>query len=295
MRAADESVACRICSAATSDAGVVVGRFARRQFHLRRCDACGYAFIADPVTDYDTIYSAEYYAGFGADPLVDYTGEVEYPSETIRVYEWRGLVKAVDALVPLSRRTRWLDFGCGTGGLVRYCRQLAGADALGFERGEAARLAREAGTPLIGMSQLEEAKGTFDVVTAIEVLEHLIDPIAELAQIRRLLSQGGLFLYTTGNAEPHRDHLDRWRYVTPEIHVSFFEPRTLSLALRKTGFVPEFPGFLPGFEDVIRFKILKNLGRKRRSHFEALVPWGIVSRLVDRRLGIMRHPIGWGQ
>jgi SAM-dependent methyltransferase len=295
MREADDSVACRICSAATSDAGVVVGRFARREFHLRRCAACGYAFVANPVTDYDTIYSAEYYAGCGADPLVDYTGEVEYPSETIRRYEWRGLVKAVTALVPLSRRTRWLDFGCGTGGLVRYCREVSGADARGFDQGEAARLSRAAGTPLIDVSELEEASGTFDVVTAIEVLEHLIDPIAELGRIRRLLSPGGLFLYTTGNAEPHRDHLDRWRYVTPEIHVSFFEPRTLSLALRKTGFAPDFRGLLPGFEDVIRFKVLKNLGRKRRSRLEALVPWRVVSRLIDRRLGITAHPIGWAR
>lgn len=289
------AVACRICSAATQDAGRAFGRFAERQFDLRRCPACGFAFVANPLTDYAALYSSEYYAGCGADPLVDYAGEVEYPSETIRLYEWRGLVTAVAALVPLSRRTRWLDFGCGTGGLVRYCREVTGADVRGFEQGEAARLADSAGTPLLGASELEEANGSFDVVTAIEVLEHLIDPIAELERIRRLLSPGGLFLYTTGNAAPHRDDLARWRYVTPEIHVSFFEPRTLSLALRKTGFVPDFRGFLPGFEDVIRFKVLKNLGRKRRSRLEALVPWHVVSRLIDRRLGVTGHPIGWAR
>jgi SAM-dependent methyltransferase len=146
---------------------------------------------------------------------------------------------------------------------------------------------------LIGESQLEGASGGFDVVTAIEVLEHLVDPLTELAQIRRLLKAGGLFLYTTGNAAPHSDHLDRWPYVIPEIHVSFFEPRTLELALRKSGFAADFRGFLPGFEDVIRFKILKNLGRKRRSPLEALVPWKVLSKVVDRRLGVTAHPIGW--
>jgi cyclopropane fatty-acyl-phospholipid synthase-like methyltransferase len=204
-------------------------------------------------------------------------------------------VKAVASLVPLSAETRWLDFGCGTGGLVRYCRQASGAAAWGFERGDAARLARAAGTPLLDESQLAEADESFDVVTAVEVLEHVVDPLAELAQIRRLLVPGGLFLYTTGNAAPHRDQLERWRYVIPEIHVSFFEPRTLSLALRKTGFVPEHRGFLPGFQDVIRFKILKNLGRKRRSRLEVLVPWRGVARVMDRRLGITAHPIGWAQ
>lgn len=204
-------------------------------------------------------------------------------------------MKAVASLVPLSAETRWLDFGCGTGGLVRYCRQASGAAAWGFERRDAARLARAAGTPLLDESQLAEADESFDVVTAVEVLEHVVDPLAELAQIRRLLVPGGLFLYTTGNAAPHRDQLERWRYIIPEIHVSFFEPRTLSLALRKTGFVPEHRGFLPGFQDMVRFKILKNLGRKRRSRLEILVPWRGVARVMDRRLGITAHPIGWAR
>ena len=71
----------------------------------------------------------DYYAGAGADPLVDYVGEIEYPAETIRIYEWRGLMSVVAALVPLRPETRWLDFGCGTGGLVRHCRNALGVDS----------------------------------------------------------------------------------------------------------------------------------------------------------------------
>ena len=146
---------------------------------------------------------------------------------------------------------------------------------------------------MVDTAQLNALRGRFDVITAIEVLEHLVDPLAELRRIRSLLADGGVFFYTTGNAAPYRNRLNRWRYVIPEIHVSFFEPRTLELALRKCGFDAEFRGFLPGYEDVIRFKILKNLGRKRRSPLEALVPWNLLSRAVDRRFGITAHPIGW--
>src|SRR5438876_1032754 len=87
MTESADSVACRICSAATSDAGVVVGRVVPREFFLRRCPACGYGFVANPVADNGPIYDAAYYEGHGADPLVDYVGEVEYPAETIRLYE----------------------------------------------------------------------------------------------------------------------------------------------------------------------------------------------------------------
>jgi SAM-dependent methyltransferase len=269
----------------------VFGRLADREFQLSRCRACGFAFVADPLPESQTTF--DYYGGAGADPLVDYVGEIEYPAETIRIYEWRGLLKVIAALVPLSPQTQWLDFGCGTGGLVRHCRAAHGFDIVGYEQGEGARLAGSAGTPMVDTSQLDALRGTFDVITAIEVLEHLVDPLTELARIRSLLADGGVFFYTTGNAAPYRNRLNRWRYVIPEIHVSFFEPRTLELALRKTGFVTDFRGFLPGFDDVIRFKILKNLGRKRRSPLEALVPWHALARVVDRRFGITAHPIGW--
>ena len=267
------------------------GHVADREFQLAQCRACGFAFVVDPMPDSRTTF--DYYAGVDADPLVDYIGEIEYPAETIRIYEWRGLVNVVGALVPLRPETRWLDFGCGTGGFVRHCRDALGVDIVGYEQSEGARLAGSAGTPLVDASQLDALRGTFDVITAIEVLEHLVDPLAELGQIRSLLADGGVFFYTTGNAAPYRNRLTRWRYVIPEIHVSFFEPRTLELALRKSGFAADFRGFLPGFEDVIRFKILKNLGRKRRSSLESVVPWNLLSRVVDRRFGVTAHPIGW--
>ena len=273
------------------DAGRVFGRVADREFQLAQCHACGFAFVVDPMPDSRTTF--DYYAGADADPLVDYIGEIEYPAETIRIYEWRGLVNVVGALVPLRPETRWLDFGCGTGGLVRHCRDALGVDIVGYEQSEGARLAGSAGTPLVDASQFDALRGTFDVITAIEVLEHLVDPLAELGRIRSLLADGGVFFYTTGNAAPYRNRLTRWRYVIPEIHVSFFEPRTLELALRKSGFAADFRGFLPGFEDVIRFKILKNLGRKRRSSLESVVPWNLLSRVVDRRFGLTAHPIGW--
>lgn len=110
-----------------------------------------------------------------------------------------------------------------------------------------------------------------------------------------VLKKGGLFLYTTRNAEPFRERLLKWRYVVPEIHVSFFGPGTLELALSRTGFTPERIGFRRGHVDVIRFKVLKNLRVKRRSSFEAIVPWTVVARLVDRFHRITELPVGWAR
>ena len=75
-------------------------------------------------------------------------------------------------------------------------------------------------------------------MTAIEVLEHTLEPLAELRRIRKLLRPGGLLFLTTGNAAPFASDLLRWSYIIPEIHISFFEPSTLEYALHAAGFRP---------------------------------------------------------
>ena len=289
----NDSERCRICEAETIAAGSQKGTLQPIWYNLRHCPSCRFSFVANPRTDFEHLYSADYYAGKGADPLVDYLFELEHPEESIRVYEWQGILRIVASLVPIGPETQWLDFGCGNGGLVRFGRKQTGCRLVGFEEGWIKDQAVGRGIPILDAGQLDELQGTFDVVTAIEVLEHVEDPVGVLKAIRRLLKPGGLFFYTTGNAEPFRGRLPSWRYVRPEIHISFYEPATLVRALTLAGFQPEFKGFLPGFTEVIRFKMLKNFRVRRHSPVSRLVPWQMLARLVDRRLRVTAHPIGW--
>jgi hypothetical protein len=114
-----------------------------------------------------------------------------------------------------------------------------------------------------------------------------------LRQIRLLLKPGGLFFFTTGNAERARNRIANWRYVIPEIHISYFEPATAAPGLKRSGFEPEYAGFLPGFTDIIRFKALKNLGMKRLAWWQSYLPWSMLAHLLDSRMHITAHTIGW--
>jgi SAM-dependent methyltransferase len=224
---------------------------------------------------------------------VDYAYELEHPARTIRAYEWRGIASIVHDLTgPLINR-RWIDFGCGNGGLVRYLREHEDVDAVGYEEGAIADRAANMGIPVSGRTALAGWSGTADVVTAIEVLEHTYDPVAELQTMRTLLRPGGLLFLTTGNALAHARHLDKWRYVVPEIHISFFEPRTLERAMMEAGFRAEYPSLGRGFDDILTFKVLKNLKVRRRSAATDALPRRLIGTIADRLERLSEHPVGW--
>jgi SAM-dependent methyltransferase len=245
--------------------------------------------------DYADIYTEAYYRGAGVDPLLDYVYELENPEKTVRRYEWNGILKIVQSLFPnpITSKIRWLDYGCGNGGLVRYVREMTDCEIFGYDEGWIVEKAIEYGVPVTRQKeQIGDAK--YDIVTAIEVLEHIENPLATLEEIRNFLTPGGLFFFTTGNAQAHRANLLAWNYFSPEIHISLYEPSTMKFALTKTGFQPFFPLTPPaGWSDVIRFKILKNIGVRQINGLEKIIPWKWIAPIIDHSMKISAHPLGW--
>jgi methionine biosynthesis protein MetW len=108
----------------------------------------------------------------------------------------------VQALVPQSA-ARILDLGCASGALGAALKRRQGAEVVGIEldpeyaRDAEARLDRVVCADVsVG---LEQDLGTFDCVIAADVLEHLVDPWAALAQATRLLRGGGAAVVSLPN------------------------------------------------------------------------------------------------
>ena len=103
---------------------------------------------------------------------------------------------------------RVLDVGCG-GGLAAACLVQRGARVVGLDLSQAslhiaARQTRRPGCPeavfTCGQAEaLPFADASFEVVWCTDVLEHLADLPAAIAQMARVLKPGGLFLYDTIN------------------------------------------------------------------------------------------------
>jgi SAM-dependent methyltransferase len=284
---------CPVCGSDAKQTEELAGKSKPKIFYIYSCANCRFAFVANPILEFEDIYNEDYYRGRSYDRKIDYFFELENPDATIKYYEWRGVTSIVKELMQVSGKTRWLDYGCGNGGLTRYVRDNNIADICGYEEGSIAPYSKARGIPIIGRHELKGLEGKLDIVTAIEVLEHIPDPIESLWQIRKLLKPGGIFFFTTGNARPYRNKIAKWKYAVPEIHVSFFEPETLVMALKKTGFRPGLISYARGWEDIVHFKTLKQLGIRRRNPFEAKLPWGLIAGAVNKFYEINKHPAGW--
>jgi SAM-dependent methyltransferase len=126
-----------------------------------------------------------------------------------------------------TRALRLLDIGCGAGGLLTHLRRfgtVAGVDAAP----EAVAYARAKGDADVRQGALPDripfGPDEFDVITLLDVLEHIQDDTASLRTIYRLLGPEG-FLVMTVPAYPflwsQHDILNehKRRYRRPELHV----------------------------------------------------------------------------
>jgi SAM-dependent methyltransferase len=150
-------------------------------------------------------------------------------------------LERVVSLAERSRLTgRWLDFGYGEGGLLEVA-QRRGWACYGVE---ISRSMLDYGSRK-GWTVTSDPRGdpriadaTFDVVTMIEVLEHVADPVCLLSDAARWLRPGGLLYVTTPNARGLNCRIlgQAWSVVCPPQHLILWTPRALRVALARAGF-----------------------------------------------------------
>lgn len=117
----------------------------------------------------------------------------------------------IDSLVGLSGK-RVLDVGCG-GGILADAMARQGADVLGIDLSvKALKVAQlhalEASTPRVQYREVStedlaaEQPGAFDVVTCMEMLEHVPDPASIVQACSTLVKPGGWVFFSTLNRNP---------------------------------------------------------------------------------------------
>jgi len=129
----------------------------------------------------------------------------------LRSHRWRTAENSAAYLLPwLTAAAHVLDVGCGPGTItVDLAARVPGgqvtgidaaAEALAGARAEAARRDQRNVTFDAGdVRHLDFADAAFDVVHAHQVLQHLTDPVAALAEMRRVCRPGGVVAARDGD------------------------------------------------------------------------------------------------
>jgi SAM-dependent methyltransferase len=123
-----------------------------------------------------------------------------------------------------DRRPRILDVGCGTGANLLLLSKYGEAEGVDVSE-DALAFCRARGLDRVRLGAGEELPyedGTFDLVTALDVVEHMDDDLAGLREMRRVLRPGGrvllfvpTFMFLWGLQDEVSNH--RRRYRLPEL------------------------------------------------------------------------------
>jgi SAM-dependent methyltransferase len=231
---------CDFCgSAAARTVHSKRGRLVQETFSIVRCRSCGHVRVSPRLTDahIPDLYDDDYYHGRGFDRTVDYSraAQTDYRNSAIV----HAIIETVAQAVSPGART--LDVGCGLGDLVLGMRD-RGFESYGTDSAPYAQhILDQRNVPTLRDIETEPQKyqATFDLVTCIEVIEHVTSPTEFLAHVKEWLRPGGLLFVLTGNWNVER-FVPGTPYVMPEGHIHYFTPPMLKAFFEKAGLEPYY-------------------------------------------------------
>ena len=257
---------------------------------IRKCQGCGLRFV-NPLGEFRGEHESEDYFTNEYLPL-------HRSNWSNSLAERRAHLNMIRNFASLPNRPRLLDVGCALGFMLHEA-TAANWEATGVETSEfAAHYATVHTGCQVYAGTLENAdfeSETFDVVTLMDVIEHVPEPRGLLKEVYRVLRPGGVVFLVTPNFGSVFVRLYRAKAygIGPEEHVTYFQPSTIRQLLHTSGFTRIVTGSKDFYAENLRRLVPRANGGNGdaiKSSVGSRSSLRIVRRLANRIL--MHVPIG---
>jgi 2-polyprenyl-3-methyl-5-hydroxy-6-metoxy-1,4-benzoquinol methylase len=213
--------------------------FNKNNYEVYHCDQCELE-QTDLKQSYDEFlvkqYSKEYFTGDESkNAYTDYKN-----SKPLIV---KNMQKYLTEIKKIKPEGKLLDIGCALGFFVEMANK-AGFDSYGIDPSEyaidEAKLTLGNKVQKGTLNTVDFKEETFDVITMLDVFEHLNDPEKELHSIYRLLKKDGLLLIATGDTGSLLPKImgRKWTFYNPPQHLFFFNQKNIGQMLDQAHFKP---------------------------------------------------------
>lgn len=256
MKARSVLRACFIC-----DNVEKVNYYARVDLHdYVRCSGCGLIYVDDiqPTGKLYHAYDGGLLKAWRRKVVAPFRGFTQVRNFDKSMARANGIFDFVASLYtkPQANPT-WLDIGCNKGFLLAAAAahewNVYGAELVPELMVPFQRKFKQFATNIFSQRfidvQTQFYDNTFDVISAIDVIEHFEEPRRDVSSIYRILKPGGLFVAQTPDsaASQAREAKERWGALKPLEHLHIFNATNLEIFAKQLGFAAI--KFFPPFEE----------------------------------------------
>lgn len=187
-----------------------------------KCKECGHIF--NYLTEDDLFYLAKYYEEEYAPINLSAKDDTDRPGSETAIERYKVIEEFMFSYI--NRKSRILDIGCGTGGLIKYLKKEQYINLYGIDPIEKyVEKANDENITVGTVYNIPYDDNCFDIVILDQVLEHLNDLNKAMKEIHRVLDKGGICIIGVPDAEKYNDiyfylmkeHLQHFKFDTVKL------------------------------------------------------------------------------
>jgi len=216
--------------------------FSKNGWRIEACRNCGFVFVNPRYGENEAaeIYNEEgwFFSGRNQD------GKKNYATEELASVQRAGKIVGKLRSMRSGPARSLLEIGCGLGYVLDAAKK-AGLTATGLDISkEAVAICREKGHEAYAGTLgdlIAKSTAKFDIITAFDVFEHICEPLAFLADIKKLANPGALIVMSVPNVHCLAAKLrgKSWsQFILPE-HINYFDSSTIRRIMEGNGFAIE--------------------------------------------------------